>query len=199
MTENIAGLVLGYLMGSVPFGLWFVRMFHGIDIRDYGSHNIGATNVYRTVGAKTALLVFICDMLKGFIPPLVMHLAGAGTIAMTLAALGASLGHEHSLFLGGKGGKGVSTGFGSYLYLTTKAGLIGGAVFLVVVLATRYVSLGSMLAALAIMIACWTMDYPVAYALFSTWITFFVILRHKDNIKRLLSGTESKIKLGREK
>ena len=174
------GFLLGYVFGSIPCGLWLVKAFHGIDIRNYGSGNIGTTNVFRTVGPKTAAAVLAGDMLKG--------------IAVT--ALGALLGHNYSLFLGFKGGKGVATGLGLFLYMLPWGAAAGLGVWIIIVLITRYVSLGSVIAALAAASAGWYLNYPVPFAVFGTLACLFVIIRHKDNIRRLLDGTESKIKPG---
>ncbi len=191
-----ACFLLGYVFGSVPCGLWLVKAFHGIDIRDYGSGNIGATNVFRTVGPKTAVLVLIGDMLKGIIAlALVRHFLG-DPVLVAVAALGALLGHNYSLFLGFKGGKGVATGLGLFLFMLPLSAGIGFAVWLAIVLVTRYVSLGSVVGAIVAAASGWCLGYPFPYAVFGTLACLFVVLRHKDNIKRLMDGTESKISPG---
>ena len=116
-----------------------------------------------------------------------------------VTALGALLGHNYSVFLGFKGGKGVATALGLLVFLMPKAAPCSFGVWLVLVLATRYVSLGSIVAAIVTPFLAWYMEYPLAYVIFSAIAAFFVVLRHKENIQRLLSGTESKIKPGNAK
>ena len=189
-------LLLGYVFGSIPCGLWLVQAFHGIDIRDYGSRNIGTTNVFRTVGAKTAALVLIGDMLKGIAALAVISRFTANPAIVAITALGALLGHNYSLFLGFKGGKGVATGLGLFLYMLPAGAAAGFAVWALIVLITRYVSLGSVVAAVVAAGTGWYLGYPLPYAVFGTLACLFVIIRHKENISRLLNGTESKIKAG---
>lgn len=195
----IVGFVLGMVFGSVPSGLWIVKMLHGIDIRNYGSKNIGTTNVFRTVGIQTAVIVLLCDMFKGIAAIAIVNYFYGDPLLNVIIALGALLGHNYSLFLGFKGGKGVATGLGILVFLMPK---VAGAVFLIwlaLVLTTRYVSLGSIVAAIFTPIMAWYLDYPLPYIVLGTIAGFFVVLRHKENIGRLLSGTESKIKPGNAK
>ena len=192
----VLGYALGHLFGSVPCGLWIVQALHGIDIREYGSKNIGTTNVFRTVGAKTAALVMAADMLKGIIAVALINYLFHDHMVNVVTALGAVLGHSYSLFLGLKGGKGVATGLG-LLYLMPEACTISFGVWLVTVLITRYVSLGSIIASLTTPVLAWYFDYPVSYICLSVLCTFFIVIRHTENIKRLLNGTESKIKQGK--
>ena len=193
----VLGYALGHLFGSVPCGLWIVQALHGIDIREYGSKNIGTTNVFRTVGAKTAALVMAADMLKGIIAVALINYLFHDHMVNVVTALGAVLGHSYSLFLGLKGGKGVATGLGLLLYLMPEACTISFGVWLVTVLITRYVSLGSIIASLTTPVLAWYFDYPVSYICLSVLCTFFIVIRYTENIKRLLNGTESKIKQGK--
>lgn len=193
---GIGGFILGYLFGSVPCGLWLVQALHGIDIRNYGSGNIGTTNVFRTVGPKTAAAVLLGDMLKGIAALVILSKFTGEPALIAVAALGALLGHNYSLFLGFKGGKGVATGLGLFLYMLPWGALAGLGVWIVIVLITRYVSLGSVIAAAVAAATGWYLGYPAPYAVFGTLACLFVIIRHKDNIKRLMDGTESKIKPG---
>lgn len=190
------GFLLGYVFGSIPCGLWLVQAFHGIDIRDYGSGNIGATNVFRTVGSKTAAAVLVGDMLKGILALFIMSKFTEDPSVIAITALGALLGHNYSLFLGFKGGKGVATGLGLFLYMLPWGAVAAFSVWAVIVLITRYVSLGSVVAAIVAAAAGWYLKYPAPYAIFGTLACLFVIIRHKDNIYRLMNGTESKIKSG---
>ena len=192
----IVGFLLGYVFGSIPCGLWLVQAFHGIDIRNYGSGNIGTTNVFRTVGQKTAAVVLVGDMLKGIMALYIISKFTADPTIVAITALGALLGHNYSLFLGFKGGKGVATGLGLFLYMLPWGAVAAFSVWAVIVLITRYVSLGSIVAAVVAAATGWYLQYPVPYAVFGTLAGFFVIIRHKDNIKRLIEGTESKIRHG---
>ena len=195
----LLGFVLGHVCGSVPSGLWLVQAFHGIDIRNYGSKNIGTTNVFRTVGPKTAVMVLLADALKGIVAVWLVSTYFHNPVLDVVTALGALLGHNYSVFLGFKGGKGVATALGLLVFLMPMVAPCSFGVWLVLVLATRYVSLGSIVAAIVTPFLAWYMEYPLAYVIFSAIAAFFVVLRHKENIQRLLSGTESKIKPGNAK
>ena len=195
----LLGFVLGHVCGSVPSGLWLVQAFHGIDIRNYGSKNIGTTNVFRTVGPKTAVLVLIADAFKGILAVGIMSYFFHNPLLDVVTALGALFGHNYSLFLGFKGGKGVATALGLLIFMMPKVAVASFGIWLVCVLLTRYVSLGSIMAAIFTPPLAWYLGYPSAYVIFSGVAAFFVVLRHKENIHRLLTGTESKIKPGNAK
>lgn len=195
----LLGFVLGHVCGSVPSGLWLVQAFHGIDIRNYGSKNIGTTNVFRTVGPKTAVLVLIADAFKGILAVGIMSYLFHNPLLDVITALGALLGHNYSLFLGFKGGKGVATALGLLIFMMPKVAVASFGIWLVCVLLTRFVSLGSIMAAIFTPPLAWYLGYPSAYVIFSVVAAFFVVLRHKENIHRLLTGTESKIKPGNAK
>lgn len=195
----LLGFVLGHVCGSVPSGLWLVQAFHGIDIRNYGSKNIGTTNVFRIVGPKTAVLVLIADAFKGILAVGIMSYFFHNPLLDVVTALGALLGHNYSLFLGFKGGKGVATALGLLIFMMPKVAVASFGIWLVCVLLTRYVSLGSIMAAIFTQPLAWYLGYPSAYVIFSVVAAFFVVLRHKENIHRLLTGTESKIKPGNAK
>lgn len=195
----LLGFVLGHVCGSVPSGLWLVQAFHGIDIRNYGSKNIGTTNVFRTVGPKTAVLVLIADAFKGILAVGIMSYFFHNPLLDVVTALGALLGHNYSLFLGFKGGKGVATALGLLIFMMPKVAVASFGIWLACVLLTRYVSLGSIMAAIFTPPLAWYLGYPSAYVIFSVVVAFFVVLRHRENIHRLLTGTESKIKPGNAK
>lgn len=195
----LLGFVLGHVCGSVPSGLWLVQAFHGIDIRNYGSKNLGTTNVFRIVGPKTAVLVLIADAFKGILAVGIMSYFFHNPLLDVVTALGALLGHNYSLFLGFKGGKGVATALGLLIFMMPKVAVASFGIWLVCVLLTRYVSLGSIMAAIFTPPLAWYLGYPSAYVIFSVVAAFFVVLRHKENIHRLLTGTESKIKPGNAK
>ena len=148
--------VIGYLLGSVSCGLLLVKLICGIDIRDYGSHNIGATNVFRTVGARMASFVLLGDLLKGVLALyLVNHYVSSDLTVLILCATCAILGHSFSWMCGFKGGKGVATGLGILLYFMPEVAVFALTIWLATVFVTRYVSLGSILAALAAPFSAW--------------------------------------------
>jgi acyl phosphate:glycerol-3-phosphate acyltransferase len=212
---------IGYLLGSLPFGAIVARA-HGVDIFKEGSGNPGATNVKRVLGEKFGAkgkragnLVFALDVLKGALAAGwallertgtavsydfegwaglgAGHIAGADWRLIGLTgAVAAVLGHSFSIFTKFKGGKGVATAAGGVLVLVPVSCLIGAAVWVITFYATRYVSLGSILAAVAVPTASWLRGNPVYLNLVVTALGLFVIIRHRENIKRLLAGTENK-------
>ena len=193
------GLVflVGYLFGSFPSGLVLIKLFCGIDIREYGSKNIGTTNVFRTVGASMAAIVLVCDALKGILAVLLVRTLFATSIELELVtAMGALLGHNYSIFLGFKGGRGVATGLGLIILFMPDVCIFTFTVWFVIVYLTRYVSLASVFAAFVTPIIAYLRDYPIELVTFAFLAGLFVIVRHFENIKRLLAGTESKIKQG---
>lgn len=189
------GVVLGYLLGSIPFAYLAGRITRGIDLREHGSGNLGATNVYRTLGWKVAAVVFLCDVLKGALPVLfVLHFtAGAHLYLWAIAAgIAAIAGHAKPVFLLWRGGgKGVATATGVFLALAPVPTLVAVATWLAVVAVTGYVSLGSLLAAIALPVAIATLlgvhatVFPVSVA-----IAGFVFWSHRANIGRLRRGEE---------
>lgn len=191
--------IAGHICGSVPCGLWICKMLYDIDIRDYGSKNIGTTNVFRTVGWPAAIAVLIGDILKGLLVVILVDYLFHNPGLNVTAALGAFLGHSYSVFLSFKGGKSVATGVGMIIFLMPKVAAAVTVVWLILVLATRYVSLGSIIAALTAPFFAWYFDNPMPYILLTVFAAIMITVRHKDNIKRLMSGTESKIKPGKFK
>jgi glycerol-3-phosphate acyltransferase PlsY len=191
----LSSAVIGYLLGSLPFG-YLVARAHGVDIFKVGSGNPGATNVKRVLGSKAGNTVFALDAIKGAIAagwPLLPFLAMPDARIMGLVGvIAAVLGHSFSMFTKFKGGKGVATAAGGLVVLIPLASLIGGVVWVLTFFFTRYVSLGSVLAALAVPGASWLMKNPLPLNLVATALGLFVIVRHRENIKRLLNGTESK-------
>ena len=184
---------LAYLLGSIPTGLLLARAF-GVDIRTTGSGNIGATNVYRTLGRKVGVMTLVGDCLKGVIPVLVAR--GLGFDVAWVAAIGfaAFIGHVYTMFLGFKGGKGVATALGVFLAVSPLAVLLALAVFAVVVGTWRYVSLASISAAAAMPLFVFFLDGRTPVVLMTVGIALLVVFKHKDNIQRLRAGTESKFK-----
>ncbi len=191
--------ITSYLLGSVPFGYLLVRIFRGQDVRETGSGNIGATNVARTskgLGAATLTL----DALKGFAAAALARYLHpeASALFMATAALFAIVGHMFPVWLGWRGGKGVATALGSFLYIAPKSVLIMVAVFVLVVAATRYISLGSIVAALCFPTIVLLMEHERPESLLLIGVACgLIIVKHYENIGRLLRGNENKFSLGR--
>ncbi|MEW7006899.1 glycerol-3-phosphate 1-O-acyltransferase PlsY [Lentilitoribacter sp. EG35] len=186
----IIALLLGYLCGSIPFGLIFSKMAGLGDIRNIGSGNIGATNVLRTGNKKIAASVLIADFLKGVIPVAIVGQFGAEP-AMA-AGFGAFIGHLYPIWLKFKGGKGIATYIGVLFGLVPIAILIFAVVWLSVAFIFRYSSLAAICAAIVMPVALYLLGYP-NFALLFSLISAIAIAKHHANIRRLLSGTESKI------
>ncbi|MDE3201895.1 MAG: glycerol-3-phosphate 1-O-acyltransferase PlsY [Acidobacteriota bacterium] len=197
-------LVVGaYLLGSIPTGYLLMRIFRKQDIRTIGSGNIGATNVMRSGAKGLGAATFLADMLKGsaavglgtVLAPYLVHLAPARSVAAA-AALLAVLGHMFPVWLGFKGGKGVATGFGVFLVAAPAAALASIAVFAVLLALTRYVSLSSIVGAACFPAFAWFLvqgDKPVFFIAVQTAVALLIIVKHHQNIRRLLNGTENKI------
>ena len=188
--------IIAYLLGSVPNGLLLCRAIWHIDIREHGSRNIGATNVYRTLGKGPGALVFALDFLKGFLAVYIAMLLVGTPFSMVLGGIAAILGHSASVFLRFKGGKGVATGLGVIAMLMPAVTGVVFLAWLVIVLVTRYVSLGSIVGAALVPVLAFLFDCPTEYTVFGVLAAVLVIVRHHTNITRLLNGTESKIKAG---
>lgn len=189
-------LVGCYLLGAIPFGLIVGKVTRGIDIRDYGSGNIGASNVLRTLGPGPAFAVFFLDTVKGLGAVALCRGLGLSDYGVVAGGLLSILGHSFSVFLGLKGGKGVATSLGMVIGLNPVIAGIGFAVWLAVVGATRYISLGSVAAALcvpAMMILWKSMDVPPPYQITAFAAGLLIVVKHISNMKRLLSGTETRI------
>jgi glycerol-3-phosphate acyltransferase PlsY len=196
--ESTIGLLLAgsYLLGSLPFGLWIARRLKGIDIRTMGSGNIGSTNVGRICGPKAGAIVFCLDVLKGLLPPLAAMGLGLDSRWQVAAGLLAIVGHNYSIWLGFKGGKGIATSLGVLAGSTFKVVPPLSLLFFVTLLATRWVSLGSILCALALPL-CIAWLYPGdGYRLaFGLTACVMAVYKHRSNIARLRAGTESRVHL----
>ncbi|MCL6518337.1 MAG: glycerol-3-phosphate 1-O-acyltransferase PlsY [Armatimonadetes bacterium] len=183
-------LIASYLLGAVPFGLIIAKAWRGIDVRKVGSGNIGATNVYRTLGLAPGITVFIADVLKGFIPTLMaIRLFDQPWVAVA-AGLSAIIGHSLSVFLKFKGGKGVATSLGVAIGLAPLIALMAFGIWMAIVLATRYVSVASIVAVLSVPPLMWAFGKPLEYKLFALLVAVFVIVKHRSNILRLIQGKE---------
>ncbi|BDV41660.1 glycerol-3-phosphate acyltransferase [Geotalea uraniireducens] len=187
-------LIIGaYLFGSIPTGLLLGKAF-GVDIRATGSGNIGATNVYRTLGRRIGIATLLGDCLKGLLPVLLARYLDVGESWIVAVGLAAFLGHVYTVFLGFKGGKGVATALGVFLGIAPLAVLAALGVFVVVVAIWRYISLASIIAAalMPVIIAAMGQKPPVIAMTF--FIAALVIYKHRENIHRLRAGTENRFK-----
>lgn len=205
-----ATLVAAYLLGSTPTGYTLVKLLKGIDITEVGSGSTGATNVLRTLGKGPGAFVLFVDCMKGVLSIFLAYWLFTfssgnnlipGTvnpefwqpIMVTLAGLAAILGHSKSIFLGFRGGKSVATSLGILLAMNWQVGLATFGVFAVVVAISRIVSLSSICGAIAVSIFMILFDQPLPYILFGVAGGLYVIIRHRNNIERLLAGTEPKL------
>jgi glycerol-3-phosphate acyltransferase PlsY len=202
----ILAVTLSYILGSVPFGYILVRVLKGIDVRQYGSGNFGATNVFRVAGSPAGIVVLVLDVLKGVIAVtliadlLLRSQPGLDHIIVRLVlGLASICGHNWTIFLKFKGGKGVATSAGVLLGLSFKIpslGLIAGlclGLWLLVILVTGLVSLSSILAAFALPVFMLVFSQPFKLITFAVALCLFVIYRHKSNIRRMLRGEEKRI------
>ena len=191
---SIAALALvAYLLGSIPFGLWLVKAWKGIDVREVGSGNIGTTNVYRAAGKGAAIAVFLLDVAKGVLPVYLALWLGMTDWAAVLMGVMAILGHSKSIFLGFTGGKSVATGIGTILALSPVGAVLTLGVFAVVFAASRLVSLGSILASLALPAILYALQAPPVYLYYAAGAAAYVVVRHRANIQRLVAGKENRL------
>jgi acyl phosphate:glycerol-3-phosphate acyltransferase len=186
-------IAVGYVLGSVPTGLLVARWQKGVDIRRHGSGNIGMTNVLRAVGKGAAALTLVGDLAKGLLPVLLARAWLTSPWAIGLVALAAVIGHLYPVFAGFQGGKGVATTLGASLPLLPGPLLIAFVVFATCVALRRQVSLGSLAAAAALPIAALAWGASAAYVLYALAAATLIWHRHRENIQRLLAGTEPTI------
>jgi acyl phosphate:glycerol-3-phosphate acyltransferase len=197
MIEAVAAVVVGYLLGSMPWGYWLPRLVKGRDVRGAGSGNTGAANVWRNFGFKLGLAVALLDVGKGFAAALFGLWLGGDTAGL-LAGVAATLGHWRPLFLGlARGGKIVATTGGVALALAPLASLAVLAVWIVIFLVTRYSSLASLAAAVALPVVAAALGTPWPTVIFTAGAAVAIVFLHRANIARLLSGTENRFRLRR--
>ena len=206
MASYIIMAVIAYAIGSISFSVIFSKKFGGFDVRQKGSGNAGSTNVLRSVGKKAAILTLICDILKGVVAILIALLIGIivkdvdKALLVQIAAIAVVIGHTFPIFFGFKGGKGVATSLGILLMINWQIGLICLVFALLIMILTRMVSAGSVLAAilfpvLTLFIGKEYFIVPGNYLIFSIIMALIVMFNHRSNIKRILNGTENKISL----
>jgi len=193
VTKSIL-LLSAYCIGSIPTGLLLAKAFGGVDIRTKGSGNIGATNVYRTLGRKIGLLTLVGDCLKGLLPVLAAKALQLPVAWIALIGIAAFLGHIFPIFLRFKGGKGVATALGVFLATSPLAVLGALAVFIAILVSRKYVSLASIAAAAVMPLLTTLINRDATIVTMSLVISAIVILNHHENIARLRNGTESKFR-----
>lgn len=199
LPEIIASLVIAYLIGSIPTGYIVAKKLKGIDIREHGSGNVGATNVRRVVGNKAGTFVLVFDFLKGFIPVFLIPFINdylevpLPEYARILIALATSLGHSRSIFLKFSGGKSAITTLGGLFALEPLTGLITAALAFAIIKIFRYVSLGSISASLMAPVIAYLLHSDISHVIFALFGGLYVVVLHRANIIRLVQGTESRI------
>ena len=198
MTNGLLALGLAYLVGAIPFGYLLVKWTKGTDVRTSGSGNIGATNVLRTAGRAAGAATLLLDGAKGYLAVwLAARLNGNSPGWMAAAALAVMAGHAYPVFLRVRGGKAVASCVGAFLYLTPLPLAAVLVVWVVIVAVTRYVSLGSVVAAGTLPLAVWLIAHPpAAVTAAAAAAGAFIIWRHKSNLQRLREGREHKLSLG---
>ena len=189
-------VVLGYLLGSCPWGVWLVRLFKHEDIRHAGSGNIGATNVWRTYGRTMGIPVVLLDTLKGFVPALLgMLLVSPHHLSGICAGAAAMLGHWRPIFLRfAKGGKMVATCGGVFFGVAAWVALTAGLVWLFVFITLRYASLASIVAGIALPVFAFVYGYPTSVVLFGVGAAAAILYLHRGNLRRLRAGTENRFR-----
>lgn len=203
MATYIIVAIIAYLLGSISFSVIISKKMAGFDVREKGSGNAGSTNVLRTVGKKAAVLTLICDCLKGVLAILIAYIAGSivkdidKSLLVQLAGIFVVIGHTFPVFFKFKGGKGVATSLGVLLMVNWQIGLICLVFALVLMALTRFVSLGSVAAAVLfpVLTVFIRTNYlvPGNYIIFGIILAVFVIFNHRENVKRLLEGKENKL------
>jgi glycerol-3-phosphate acyltransferase PlsY len=193
----VAALLLAYLMGAIPFGVVVGKLFYHVDVREHGSGNVGTTNVFRVLGKKAGVVVLVCDMLKGYIPAFVAayYLRETDPWLVIVIAAAPVVGHMYSVFLKGRGGKGVATGAGVVIALIPLAGGIIAVVWVLLILTTRYVSLASLVATLLVPVFVFALGDPLPYLIAAVLVTIGIFWAHRGNIRRLFNGTENRVTL----
>jgi glycerol-3-phosphate acyltransferase PlsY len=186
-------LLVAYLVGGIPFGYLLVKLTTGQDVRALGSGNIGATNVLRTTGRVVAVGTLLLDIGKGFFAVwLAARLTGESPLWMSGAALAVMAGHAYPVFLKFKGGKAVASFLGAFVYLTPLPLAAVVLLFVVVVAATRHISMGSIVAAGSLPLAVWLIEHPPAPVLIAALVAgVFIVYRHRENIQRIRAGSEN--------
>ena len=203
MVENVIMAIVAYLIGSINFSVILSKKMAGFDVREKGSGNAGTTNMLRSVGKKAAAITLICDILKGVVAILIAMLAGKilansnSSLLVQIAGISVILGHTFPIFFKFKGGKGVATSLGVLIMSNWQIGLICLVFALVLIILTKMVSVGSIAAAILypVLTLFIPQNYivPGNYIIYSVILAVLIVFNHRENVKRLLSGTENKI------
>lgn len=200
--HGLTAMAIAYISGSIPTSVWWGKAFYNTDVRQHGSHNAGATNTFRVLGPKAGLPVLLLDVLKGFLPVRLLPLwsgaephSDAWTLLRVLLVSAAVLGHLYPVFAGFRGGKGIATSLGGVLAIHPGSALICIAVFFVVFLVTHFVSLSSLVAAVAFPLAIMLVFHEpsVVMRVFAMGLCLMVFYTHRQNIGRLIKGTEGRM------
>jgi glycerol-3-phosphate acyltransferase PlsY len=193
----VLAICIGYLLGAFPSGLVVGKLVKGVDLREYGSGKTGATNALRTLGVAPAVLVVLCDVCKGLLAILIAHMIAGTAAAAALAGLAAAVGHNWPVYAGFRGGRGVLVSFAIFFVLCWPAALIATCIGVTLIAVSRMVSFGVLIGTVIAALAAVPL---VIIGLYSPWVLMYtiagallIILRHSDNIQRLLAGTERKI------
>jgi glycerol-3-phosphate acyltransferase PlsY len=191
----VISILIAYILGSIPTSYWLGKWFKGLDIREHGSKNPGATNALRILGKPLGFTTLFLDIMKGWAAVIIARHGFHLTLdwMLVLVGLAAVFGHIFTLFLHFKGGKGVATTFGIFLAFTPIATLCTIGIFIITITFSRYVSLASILSAIAFPIFIYYFQCPLIYVFLGIILGLFIIIRHKSNIQRILNGTENKI------
>jgi glycerol-3-phosphate acyltransferase PlsY len=194
MIERLGLLLLSYFLGAIPTGYWLGRIWKGIDIRSFGSGNLGATNVLRVLGPVPGMFTLACDGLKGVVPVLVAQYLFPGDLLLhAVTGMVAIVGHTTSIFVHFRGGKGVATAAGVFSVLMPFPCACAGFMFVVTVALTRFVSLGSLLGVLTLVISSFIFSTQRPLVWTAAAVAAFVVWTHRGNIQRLREGTENRI------
>jgi len=196
-TGILLALLSGYLIGGIPFGWLIAKLWKGVDLREVGSGNIGATNAYRVLGPVAGIIVFLLDTSKGLLPVVLSQILGWNGIA---GGIGAILGHSFSPYLRGRGGRAVATSLGVFLGLSPWASLCAFATWGVLVLITRYVSVASVIGSLSLpLVWMWVFRTDRIVHAIALVAALWIAWKHRPNLQRLRAGTEPRVRLRREK
>ena len=199
--------IAAYLIGAIPTAVWYGKRFFKTDVRQHGSGNAGATNVFRILGKKAGIIVLLIDVFKGVVatslPYFLLERNLVSSINLPFFQLGygilAVIGHVYPVYVGFKGGKGVATMLGVMVALVPLVSLVCFLIFVAVVAFSKYVSLGSMLAAVSFPVAIGILGYPMIYLGFSIVSAAFIVYKHRTNIQRILAGSESRFEWSSKK
>jgi glycerol-3-phosphate acyltransferase PlsY len=187
-------ILAAYMLGSIPTGYWLGKLWKGVDVRQQGSGNLGATNVFRVLGWGPGAFTLAFDIFKGFMPVYYCQHIFAGQIGMAVAVgLATIIGHTTSFWVHFKGGKGVATSAGVFLALLPLPGVIALGIFLLSLAVTRIVSISSMLAAVGLALSAWVLSTGPFLAGAATIVAALIVYKHRGNISRLVNGTEPRI------